>query len=76
MFTKEEYEKYKEMVNANGATSVDISKRKYMILGTYGCTIYCRIGSTWKSKHISDWRNKSYTQANVELRNQHWRDEG
>ncbi len=77
MFSKEEFEKYLSVYESDGAFSVDETRRKYIIFGDHGLTVYRNNGgSSWQSKHVSDWRHKSCVQINEELRNQRWKDEG
>ena len=77
MFTKHDYENYKAMYETNGAFTLDVGKTKYIIFGVRDCVVYRRFGRhSWKSKFVPGWRLKSYTQANILLRNQSWVDEG
>lgn len=76
MFTKQDYEKYKTQVENQGAFTMDVSRTQYIIFGTVGLTVFRRFGSSYRSKHIADWRNKTYAQVRAELQAQLWKDEG
>ena len=76
MFTKHKWEQLLAMYEQHGSFSEDISKAKFIICGQDDLIIFRRFGSTWKSKRIEQWRYRTYTQANLALQVQRYKDEG